>query len=267
MKHILWLSLILSFKALAWGPTGHRVVGEVATKFLTASSLDQVSTILGGQSLARVANWPDEIKSEPQTYKYTFNWHYTDWADEAHDHDETNSSGLLITSIREQLRVLKDPAAASAAKAFALKMVIHLVGDLHMPLHVGNGQDQGGNNCRVYFHNKATNLHALWDEGLIDFTKLSYSEMTDFVSQGRRPADVASWKMGDLIDWARESKTLRLTIYPGPADKAYCRKELPVADDELPRLAYEYSYQFLPIVEQRLFQAGVRLAVLLNQTL
>jgi hypothetical protein len=267
MKHILWLSIALSLNAFAWGPTGHRVVGEVATKFLTAQSLNQVNSILGGQSLARVSNWPDEIKSEPQTYQYTFNWHYTDWGDEVHEHDETTSSGLLLTSIRDQLKILKDPSATPTAKAFALKMVVHLVGDLHMPLHVGNGLDQGGNNCRVYFHNKATNLHALWDEGLIEFTKLSFTEMTNFVSQARKPADVQSWKTGDLVDWARESKNLRLTIYPKPIDKGYCRKELPVADEELPRLAYEYSYQFMPIVEQRLFQAGVRLAVLLNQTL
>jgi S1/P1 Nuclease len=275
MKTLLIATLLVSTQAFAWGPTGHRVVGEVAEKFLEPSVKLKVHKILQGSTLARVANWPDEIKSDPTNYSSTYNWHYTDWADEAHDHDETNSSGKLLTSISEQLKVLKDSASAEDKKLFALKFIIHLVGDLHMPLHVGNGLDQGGNACKVIFHKQVTNLHALWDEGMIDFTKLSFSEMAKFIAQGKTLPEVAAWRKGDVLDWARESKELRAQIYPdnvvptpGPqSSRTYCRMDVPVQESEMPKLSYDYSYKFIPVVEKRLFQAGLRLAVLLNSNL
>lgn len=263
MKSFLLLSLV-SLNALAWGPTGHRVVGEVAEKNLDPKVLVKARAILGGLSLSKVANWPDEIKSEPEKFSYTFNWHYTDWADDAHDHDEQTSSGQLLTSINNQLKILKDPASPAESKAFALKFVIHLIGDLHQPLHVGNGVDQGGNMCKVIFHGNATNLHALWDEGMIDFTKLSFTEMASFVAQGRSRENVLHWKTGTVVDWASESKVLRTQLYPANT-KAYCQAT--VAPEEMPKLSYEYSYKFVPVVEQRLYQAGLRLAVILNQNL
>lgn len=267
MKFSFIVAILFSLNALAWGPTGHRVVGEIAEKNLDPKVKAKITEILGGQSLARVANWPDEIRSEPQTYSYTYPWHFTDWGDDVHQHDETNSSGKLLGSINEQLAVLKDPKATPEKKTFALKFVIHLVGDLHQPLHVGNGLDNGGNNCKVYFHNKLMNLHALWDEEMINFSQLSFTEMAQFVSQGKNGED---FKSGTIVDWAEESKQLRLTIYPNeitPARmsvKQYCRKDITVANEELPKLAFEYSYKFLPIAEKRLFQAGIRLASLLN---
>jgi hypothetical protein len=275
MKLFFAITLLLSAEAFAWGPTGHRVVGEVATKFLEPSIRLKIQTLLKGESLARVANWPDEIKSEPATYSSTYNWHYTDWADDAHDHDETSSSGKLIGSINEQLKVLKDPVAADDKKVFALKFIVHLVGDLHMPLHVGNGLDLGGNACKVMFHGKVTNLHALWDEGMIDFTKLSFTEMSQFIGQGKNVSQVQAWRKGDVLDWARESKELRTRLYPDNvvpsasplSSRTYCRMDTPVLESEMPRLSYEYSYKFVPVVEQRLFQAGLRLAVLLNQSM
>lgn len=271
---ILALGLITT-NAFAWGPTGHRVVGAVAEKHLDIAVLSKIYKILGGQSLSRVSNWSDEIKSEPQTYQHTYNWHYTDWKDDDHQHDETNSSGKLMTAINEQVAVLKDPNAALDKKNFALKFVVHLIGDLHQPLHVGNGLDQGGNKCKVQFHKKETNLHALWDEGMINFTNLSYSELAAYVAQGRTREQVLSWKSGTPIDWALESKELRGKIYPAdvvPSEapmsvKAYCRSDIVVTAETMPKLAYEYSYQYVPVVEQRLYQAGVRLALLLNEAL
>ncbi len=272
MKTLIFAMTFLSAQCFAWGPTGHRTVGAVAEKHLKPEAVSAISAILGNQTLSRVSNWSDEIKSEPQTYAHTFNWHYTDWKDEDHNHDETNSSGKLLTAIKEQVAILKDPQSDQEKKAFALKFIVHLVGDLHMPLHVGNGLDLGGNKCKVTFQGRSTNLHALWDEGMIDFTNLSYTELADFVSQGRTNAEIASWKTGDVTDWALESKLLRGQIYPENvlptttpmSVKQYCRADIVVANEEIPKLAYEYSYKFVPVVEKRLFQAGVRLAMILN---
>lgn len=275
MKTLFFALAFLSSNAFSWGPTGHRAVGAVADRFLEPAVAAKVFQILGGQNMARVSNWSDEIKSEPGTYSHTFNWHYTDWKDGDHDHDETSSSGKLLTAINEQLAVLKNPNKSLSEKNFALKFVVHLVGDLHQPLHVGNGLDQGGNKCRVVFQRKEMNLHQVWDEGMIDFTNLSFSELANFVMQGRTKAEVMAWRQGSVVDWARESKELRGSVYPADVRsseapmsvKQYCRSDIVIAPEDMPKLSYEYSYKFVPIVEKRLYQAGLRLAVLLNEHL
>lgn len=270
------LVLISSTAAFAWGPTGHRVVGEVATKYLDIGILGKLNRILKGQSLARVSTWPDEIKSEPGTYQHTFNWHYTTWLTDVHSHgaeNENSSTGFLMTSVEAQSAVLRNPNATDAEKEFALKFIVHLIGDAHMPLHVGNGSDQGGNYCKVTYMGKAFNLHALWDEGMIDFTNLSFTEMARFVSQGRTAEEFALARSGELVDWVRESKMIVPTLYPAQVTTStqplstltYCEKD--AAAEVLPKLSYEYAYKFLPVVETRLFQAGVRLAKVLNENL
>ena len=273
MKTVIVSMLFVSTSAFAWGPTGHRAVGEIAEKYMDPKALVAARTILQGHTLARAATWPDEIKSEPDRYQYTYNWHYTDWADDAHDHDETNSSGKLMGAIEAQLGVLKSEKSTREEKAFALKFIVHLIGDLHQPLHVGNGLDQGGNFCKVSYMGQATNLHALWDEGMINFTHLSYSELAKFVTAGKTVSQMNIARSGTPIDWARESKVLRGSIYPANviepqtpmSTRGYCRRE--ATPEEMPKLAYEYAYKFMPVVEERLFQAGVRLALLLSQAL
>lgn len=275
MRTLVLALLLVSTKAFGWGSTGHRVVGAIAEKHLEPAVGLKVFQLLGGNSLSRVANWPDEIKSEPQNYSYTFNWHYTDWREEDHDHDETKSSGKLLTSIREQVNVLKDPKATDASKVFAIKFIVHLVGDIHQPLHVGNGLDQGGNKCKVSFQGKAVNLHQVWDESMIDFTNLSFTEIANYVAMGRTREELIAWRSGDVTDWARESKEIRATIYPAEVNpnpqpmsvKQYCRSDIVVAPEEMPKLSYDYSYKFVPVMEKRLFQAGLRLAMLLNEAL
>jgi hypothetical protein len=270
------IMLISSSAVFAWGNTGHRVVGEVATRFLEIDVLVKANKILKGQSLARVSTWPDEIKSEPTTYQYTYNWHYTTWQTDDHDHsenEEDTSTGFLLKSINEQLAVLADPHASDDQKAFALKFVVHLVGDVHMPLHVGAGTDQGGNLCKVTYMGRPYNLHSLWDEGMIDFTNLSYTELSKFVSEGRTVAEVKAIRKGSVVDWALESKNIVASLYPAdviPSTEQmsilnYCKKD--VLPEEMPKLSYEYAYKFMPIIEKRLYEGGVRLAMLLNQYL
>ncbi len=270
------LMLVSSSAVFAWGNTGHRVVGEVATKFLDIDVLVKANRILKGQSLAHVSTWADEIKSEPATYQHTYNWHYTTWQTEDHEHgenEENSTTGFLLKSINEHLAVLRDPKATDDQKAFALKFLVHLIGDIHMPLHVGNGTDQGGNFCKVTYMGKAWNLHALWDEGLIEYTNLSYTEMAKFVSEGKTGADVKAIRNSTVLDWALESKNIVPTMYPADvvpstepmSIRNYCKKE--VLPEEMPKLSYEYAYKFLPVVERRLYEAGVRLGMLLNQNL
>lgn len=276
MKKLIIASFILSsFNASAWGPIGHRAVGEVAQRLLEVPVLTKVSALSDYQSLAKISTWPDDIKSEPEKYGHTFNWHFTDWPDGNHDHDETHSEGKLLGAIEEQVKVLRNNLAPKEKRAEALKFIVHFVGDLHQPMHVGNGLDRGGNNCKVLFHNKQTNLHSLWDEGMIGFTGLSFTELSRFSIEGKSVNDYVNARAGTVLDWARESKLIRATIYPANVKnkdelisvRDYCRTDGPVSSDEMPRLGYEYSYKFMPVIEDRIFKAGVRLAKVLNDAL
>ena len=270
------LTLMSSSAVFAWGNTGHRVVGEVASKFLNPDVGYRAHQLLKGESLARVSTWPDEIKSEPSTYSHTYNWHYTTWHADDHEHseqEESASTGLLLTAINQQLAVLRDPDVTDEKKAFALKFLVHLIGDIHMPLHVGGGLDQGGNLCKVTYMGKPYSLHSLWDEGMIDFSNLSFTELARFISDGRSASEINRIKSGNFVDWAQESKDIVATLYPEnviPSEdpistRTYCKRDaLPEA---LPKLSYEYAYRFMPVVEDRLFEAGVRLAMILNENL
>src|SRR4051794_5521293 len=97
---------------------------------------------------------------------------------------------------------------------------------------------------------------------MINFTQLSFTEFSKFISQGRVPSEIDAWKKGGLEDWAKESRLAGEEAYPA-ADRQYCQTN----SADLPKLGYEYSYKYLPVVERRLFQAGLRLAILLNQHL
>jgi hypothetical protein len=275
MKYVIFFALSLPNILLAWGPTGHRVVGEVAQKHLDSSTERKISKLLDGQSLAQVANWPDAIKSDPTNYSKTFSWHYTDWKNSDAEYQYENNNGSLIKSIEDNLKIVKNTKASKSERAFALKFVVHLVGDLHMPLHVGNGMDHGGNLCKVVFHGTLTNLHQLWDEKLIEFTRLSFTEMTSFLNILPKE-EMKKIQSGTIVDWARESKDIRDTLYPAekgtttrtlPEEKKYCLKDSALTQEELPQLGYDYSYKFMPIVERRLVEAGLRLAWILNQSL
>lgn len=279
MKMFLVTLAFITTNAFAWGPTGHRTVGEIAEGKLKSSTRKKVKKILKGKSLAQVSTWSDEIRSEPETYRHTFRWHYTDFPKDMDKLDETKSSGQLLTSIKEQIKVLKNKKSTDDQKEFALKFLVHLVGDLHMPLHVGNGKDRGGNWCHVTFHNQEMNLHHLWDEGMIDFSKLSFIEMSRFVQEGVSDKKMKSYTKGKVSDWANETKEIRDSVYPAEVIAAqkkqkesgllsYCDPtESNVKKNAKPQLGYEYSYQFMPVLEKQLLKGGLRLAEILNREL
>ena len=275
---VLWcLSLLLSAQQVsAWGQTGHRAIGEIAEAHMRPETVKKARALLDGHDLAYASTWADEIRSDPKRYGHTFNWHYTTWQDEDerfHYADETKDTGFLLTQVDKQLAILKNTRAPKTERAEALRFVVHLVGDAHQPLHVGGGNDRGGNTCRVTWFGKATNLHSVWDGEIIESNGLSYTELAGFASQGRTAADIAAAKRGDLRSWSQESKKLRADLYPPEAVApnapvtylTYCRE--PVAAEAMPKLGYEYGYRFLPVVYDRLYLAGVRLARLLDETL
>src|SRR6187551_2455046 len=166
--------------ALAWGKTGHRVVAAIADTQLSGLARAHVREILGpGESLVDAANWPDEMRSDPAIFwqKTSTPWHYVTLNGITYDH--APPEGDALEALDHFAKVLKDPAASLADKQTALRFVIHLVGDLHQPLHAGKCCDRGGNDVKVTWFGKPTNLHAVWDSQLVDEEQLSFSELAE----------------------------------------------------------------------------------------
>lgn len=242
------LLLTIPSTASAWGPNGHRIVGRIAMNHLTDEAARAVDCLLGPEGLDQASTWPDEIRSDP-AWKKADPWHFIS-IDDAETLETTARSpdGDVVEAIQRFAAVLRDPRASQQDKQQALRFLVHFVGDIHQPLHVGRRADRGGNEIKVNFFREETNLHSVWDSGLIENEKLSFSEFAAFIDHPTLD-ELRSWQGASVADWAAESKALRDRVYNLPADK---------------RLSFEYAFANMPTVKRRLLQAGVRLAGLLN---
>jgi hypothetical protein len=241
--------------AFAWGKTGHRVVAAIADAQLSGLARAHVKEILGeAESLDEAANWPDEMRSNPSSFwqKTSTPWHYVTLNGIVYDH--APPEGDALGALNKYSAVLRDPNANLADKQLALRFVVHIVGDLHQPLHVGKCCDRGGNDIKVKWFGRDLNLHSVWDSALVDEQQLSFTEMTAKLQRHTSNADVIAWWDINPRDWISESGQIRETIYPRPSDDP----------KKVPELSYSYVYQHTPIMERRLKQAGVRLAAYLN---
>jgi hypothetical protein len=249
------LAALAPSTAFAWGKTGHRVVAAIADTQLSGLARAQIAQILGpGESLADVANWPDEMRSDPSPYwqKTSPPWHYVTLDGFSYDH--APPEGDALAALAGFRKTLQDPNASLADKQLALRFVIHLVGDLHQPLHVGKCCDRGGNEVKVTWFGKPTNLHSVWDSAMLEDEQLSFTELADKLERHLSNQQLMAWWDVNPRDWVSESGQYRDTLYPPPSkDKK-----------KLPALSYAYVYKFTPLMEQRLSQAGVRLAAYLN---
>ncbi len=249
MKHlILCLVLFISVEAFSWGPTGHRAVGLIASKHLSAKAKKNIIKILGQNSLSEVSNWMDEIRSD-SIYKDMGDWHWvTIETGKTYDQSPKNPKGDVIATIERIVTELKKHTLDKKTEEEYLKMLVHLVGDIHQPLHVGCCDDQGGNKVKAKWFGRDTNLHSIWDSNMIDDTKLSYTELASYLDEPDQ-VTIASWQKNSVLQWADESMSFRKQVYE-------------IGDGNL---SYKYSYKNLPTVKQRILQAGIRLAGILNE--
>ena len=262
------VAVLVPSPAFAWGKTGHRVVAAIADTQLSGLARAQVQQILGyGESLDEAANWPDEMRAAPGQFwqKTATPWHYVTLNGVVYDH--APPEGDALTALDKFTQTLRDPNASRADKQLALRFVVHLVGDLHQPLHVGKCCDKGGNDVLVTFFKKPTNLHAVWDSQLVDDEQLSFTELAAKLERHISPADVVKWWDSNPRDWINESARIRDTLYPTATDMPKPPKgKKKLKKGTLPDLSYTYVYKFTPVMEQRLSQGGIRLAAYLNAT-
>jgi hypothetical protein len=209
-----------------------------------------VRLLLGNEDLAQAATWPDDMRSAPDPFwqKTASPWHYVTVKGDDYQTSDAPPAGDAVTALAHFSAVLRDPKASPDEQRMALRFVVHIVGDLHQPLHAGAGDDRGGNTVSVSWFGKPTNLHSVWDSALIEQRGLSYSEYAHWLSRAITPQEVIAWNQTDPNVWIHESVALRKTIYPTD-----------------PALSWDYAYQHRGEVDQRLEQAGVRIAATLNR--
>lgn len=257
MKQLLIL-LVISFifqqniaaNSPEWGVTGHRTIGEIAEKHLSKKAKKQIENLLQGQGLAIVSTFGDEIKSDDKYDKY-YTWHFVNFPfDTKYEHSEIDKRGDIVMGIEQCINNLKNPGTSEKDKVFYLKFLVHLVGDLHQPLHVGRSEDKGGNDIKLLWHYKKSNLHRVWDSDMIEFYNMSYTELSSN-AKSLSNAQIENIAAGTVLDWTYESQAMAKKIYASAKQ-----------DD---KLSYDYSYKHFDLVRSQLQKSGIRLAKILNE--
>jgi hypothetical protein len=247
-------------EAFAWGYTGHRMIAEIAEQFLEPETARQVRDLLAIENvttLAEVSTWADQIRAQrPETAP----WHYVDIpvhtsAGEPKGYDAARdcpNNACVVGKIQEFERVLADRQASERQRLEALEFLAHFIGDVHQPLHASDDHDRGGHDLPVTFAGRQTNLHAVWDTGIIEqAVKGDERGYAIRLAQHVTQPELSQWSQGDPISWANESHDVATSV----------------VYDELPHagiLPDSYEAQALPIVNEQLERAGVRLAKVLN---
>jgi len=273
----------LSAPALAWGPEGHRVVGDIASRFLTATAQAQVSELLkndrlaggepsGRRTLGEIANWADEIK-DFDWGKRRGSWHYDDISlCGAADYARYCRGGRCASAqLARQIEVLGDPHARPRARNEALKWIVHLIGDIHQPLHAANRGDRGGNLVQVSFFGErdnppygSLNLHALWDVHMLSRLTAERGGERTLVSAPIGGGDRRGWEQGSISDWIAESHALaRDRVYAPLPVAASCGEKFA----GVVAIGEAYYASAAPVIDLQIRKAGVRLARLLNDVL
>jgi len=248
--------VVIGFFLLSWGVTGHRTVGKIAEKHLTPAAAAAVRELLGSETLADVSTWADEVRGKPE-YKQTGPWHYVNLPmglsfAEFQKRVEGMSEENVYSALEKMEKEVVDPATPREKKVEALKFIVHFVGDLHQPMHVSRAEDKGGNTVQLNFNGSGTNLHAVWDSKLIDRLGLGYEQLAAKVDHAT-PAQIGQWQKDPMIRWMWESYEVTEKLY-AEVDAMKSR----AIDDK-------YYEEHIATVEQRLEQAGVRLAGVLNR--
>jgi hypothetical protein len=254
----------------AWGQTGHQIVAAVAARGLGPAATKEVNLLLGGKSLADVAPLPDQWR---KTQKEESGWHYVNItkSDTAYDaardcppQQSEIGNDCSVAAIEHFKAVLADTTQSNDTRAKALTFVVHFLGDLHQPLHDANNNDEGGNKVPVTWFGAAShtypgdstpvpwNLHAVWDDAIIEHTGMSVDAYATHLLAGPKPPHATK---GTTIDWANAA-------YKLARSNAYA-----IAATNPAPLGPKYYAKNLPVVNRQLLLAGLRLRSVLESAL
>jgi len=248
---IIFVLILSTSQAMSWGQTGHRVTAQIAEHYLSYEAKTAIAQLLNNEDLAEISTYPDEMRSNPSEFwQETANpWHYVNvHAGKTYDEMEKPDEGDAVSALAYFSKQLKSDKSSLEDKQLALKFIVHIVADLHQPLHSGTDIDEGGNQIKVKFFWEDSNLHRVWDSELIDRQKLSYTEWSHKLQRKILHTNYHQWQEVDPKVWITESAKIRAGIYPKPEEE----------------LSWDYQYKHLPTIKKRLQMGGVRLAAYLN---
>lgn len=231
-----------SVAAHAWGDLGHQIVGEIAEERIAPATKDFVRGILGIEPIAIAANWPDHVRDDARFAGTGDNdfapFHFAEVPtgftyDTRLNKDPKDAFGAIIGAAQ----MLENSKSVPREKLMiALRYLVHVVGDIHQPLHVGNDYDRGGNACLVRYTNGQTgNFHSFWDDNMVTDLGLTFVDKSNPSSKAPQyyPQYVSSMKKDapqlfnatepvftdttvspQVKSWIDQSAGLREKVYP-----------------------------------------------------
>ncbi len=251
-KLLLFVCCLLAAQSvLAWGQKGHDVTAYIAECHLTPKAAKKIDKALSGHSPVYYANWLDNASHTPE-YAYTKTWHYLN-VDEGHTIETMPkcADGDVLTAVTTLRDKLAQGGLSPEEEETSLRMLIHLVGDMHCPMHAGRLSDRGGNRRPVLFFSTRTNLHSVWDSSLVEAAhKWSYTEWQQQIDR-LSEEEVAAVQAGTPADWIAQTHAICEKIYAETPEGA--------------KLSYDYIAAQAPVIEQQFLRGGLRLARLLNE--
>lgn len=261
------LAVLAAPRSRAWSASGHRITAEIATALLSSGARSQLRKLIGSDELSLVANYMDEERAAlALTYPGSPSWHYDDRPACAGDtpYAQYCAAGKCGTAqVSRWLAVLADATADPAQRAFAVRLLVHVVSDLHQPLHAANNADQGGNQILVLLPGavQPQKLHKVWDVDFVDFATRGSPEP----AYARRllaqyAGEIPGWQRGSVKDWAAETYELALEVayHPLPGFACDWRVTEPIS------LPASYVAGAVAIIPRQLARAGARIAFELN---
>ena len=272
------LLLMLPAPALAWWDYGHATVARIAWSEVRPETRDRIRALLSRSALletptcpastvAEASYWPDCIKRLGDRFSYASSWHYQN-VDICRPFDQAapcRDGHCVSAQIERQARLLADESLPTRERLMALAFLIHLVGDLHQPLHAGDRGDLGGNRLRVSYGVIAgrTNLHLAWDGYLAERAISTPAAEAAGLLSDLDPAEKAAMREGNVEDWARQS-------WAASRDFAYASvlgDPCGAVPAERPVITEAATRRLIPIVRRQVLQGGLRLAEMLDQAL
>ena len=272
-RTLLYVVLALSFvvllpiRTVAWGPKGHQIIARVATDRLSSKARESILKLLQGESLETASTWADEIRTQRPD---TTNWHFVDIAVKYSDYQrprDCKKGVCIIEAIEQQRHVIENPKYSDSERAEALKWLVHLIGDLHVPFHVAtndNPPDSAAVRVKVTFLNgRPTNLHAVWDNDIINTAlREARQGVAEYASQlGRRAGGKGGYvsPRGTVTQWAVESHALAADAYKLSGE------DWMLNNGKVYNLDDAYYKKSKGVMDNQLLLAGVRLAGVLNE--
>lgn len=274
-------------RANAWGDEGHEVIGAIADHFLSPPVRVRVQSLLAGDAtqltardIAHESTWADRYRDSDRNgskvrYNQTRKWHYIDLELDGADltaacfgRRETGpgmsaalgaADDCVVDKLEQFSGELRNPSTDAGELVLALQFVLHLVGDLHQPLHAGDDRDQGGNGKFVTAPGmRSGNLHHYWDTEFVALLGPNAADIAQRLIAQITPAERARWSAGTPDDWAMESYAIAKAQVYGP---------LPVSSGTSYALTPGYVADATRVTAEQLSKAGVRLAWVLNRAL